>query len=744
MFQYEGRNQDRKEFKVVGRRDIPGRLAYVIATGKAMFSPDVVVPDMLHGKFLRSPYAHARIRSIDTSKAQALPGVRAVITWEDPEVKAMPRWMGMGDIKYGAPMLGNVADLEGDEVGAVVAAESEELCEEALRLLKIDWEELPQYTDPLEAMKPGAAALQPELTPQSNVFQTSKYDIGNVDEAFKKADHVVEYDSNFPQWGLHHPNPATGVAWWEQDQVGSEGPTLFITGLYPSEDDTKLWDIYKIPIDKIHRLSSYQGGKYCDFIYRRCVFLAPLLAKRTGRPVRVADNRRDQFATVSGQRSVHVKLGFNDDGMITACQDRLILNMGTRPTSTAKWGRAGSWLRTTKCSNVRGEGHNIWTNTARSGLGPDNPYAWQLLTIAITKVANELGMDPIEVTLKNVSPSINQLEQCIEVGKKAINWDQKWHAPGTKKLSNGKMHGISFRYHTIGRGGGNIYACTVNIKADGKVYMPLKGPWRGLFAEDAAAMVVAEELGARPEDVFLDYDPLAMYTCVGGGSAGGTEGPWVAKEAAIDCKKVLLEVAAAKLRVAPDELDIKDSRIYLKADPSKNYGFGGFCNSSEDMARDIAATFTGKPLPPSVMMNGVFCEVEVDTETGQVEITNFVAAVDCGKALRPSSTEGQIDSQLIMTVGACMLEEMIYDKTSGVLLNGSTLEYKPPTILDIPTMNPILLESRTGTSCYKSGGVSHCIMERGMVACAVHNAIGKWIEDVPITPDKVLKALGKI
>ena len=611
MFQYEGRNQDRKEFKVVGRRGIPGRLAYVIATGKAMFSPDVVVPNMLHGKFLRSPYAHARIRSIDTSKAQALPGVRAVITWEDPEVKAMPRWMGMGDIKYGAPMLGNVADLEGDEVGAVVAAESEELCEEALRLLKVDWEELPQYTDPLEAMKPGAAPLQPELTPQSNVFQTSKYDIGNVDEAFKKADHVVEYDSNFLQWGLHHPNPATGVAWWEQDQVG-------------------------------------------------------------------------------------------------------------------------------------GEGNNVWTNTARSGLGPDNPYAWQLLTIAITKVANELGMDPIEVTLKNVSPSINQLKQCIEVGKKAINWDQKWHAPGTKKLPNGKMHGIAFRYHTIGRGGGNIYACTVNIKADGKVYMPLKGPWRGLFAEDAAAMVVAEELGARLEDVFLDYDPLAMYTCVGGGSAGGTEGPWVAKEAAIDCKKVLLEVAAAKLRVAPDELDIKDSRIYLKADPSKNYGFGGFCNSSEDMARDIAATFTGKPLPPSVMMNGVFCEVEVDTETGQVEITNFVAAVDCGKALRPSSTEGQIDSQLIMTVGACMLEEMIYDKTSGVLLNGSTLEYKPPTILDIPTMNPILLESRTGTSCYKSGGVSHCIMERGMVACAVHNAIGKWIEDVPITPDKVLKALGKI
>jgi xanthine dehydrogenase YagS FAD-binding subunit len=275
-----------------------------------------------------------------------------VITWEDPEVKAMPRWMGMGDIKYGAPMLGNVADLEGDEVGAIVAAESEELCEEALRLLKIDWEELPQYTDPLEAMKPGAAALQPEFTPQSNVFQTSKYDIGNVDEAFKKADHVVEYDSNFPQWGLHHPNPATGVAWWEQDQVG-------------------------------------------------------------------------------------------------------------------------------------GEGNNVWTNTARSGLGPDNPYDWQLLTIAITKVANELGMDPIEVTLKNVSPSINQLKQCIEVGKKAINWDQKWHAPGTKKLPNGKMHGIAFRYHTIGRGGGNIYACTVNIKADGKVYMPLKGPWRGVYAEDA-------------------------------------------------------------------------------------------------------------------------------------------------------------------------------------------------------------------------------------------------------------------
>jgi CO/xanthine dehydrogenase Mo-binding subunit len=373
-------------------------------------------------------------------------------------------------------------------------------------------------------------------------------------------------------------------------------------------------------------------------------------------------------------------------------------------------------------------------------------------------VAEKLGMDVTDIALKNVHGPSSQtdpgvppsLQMCIEKGKKAMNWN--WHPAGTQKLPDGRMHGLSFRYGMSPRHANQPYTATVTIQADNKVYVPLKGPWCGVYSADACALVVAEELGAKVEDVILLYDSKAIFTPVGGGSDGTSASAWVMKEAAVACKKLLLQLAAAKFKARPEDLDTKDTRVYLKSDPGKSYPFGSFVASEGfgDHDLDIAATFFGRPpvttwsLGGKVLdvMNGSFCEVAVDTETGGVEVTKFVVVCDPGKVLRMTSFEGQLHQAMFFSQGGGLSEEFIYDKPTGVKLSTNMFEYKKPTILDLGPIDTVAVETRSGNACYGGTGISHCMAAPLLPVCAVANAIGKWIAP-PVTPDKVLKALGK-
>ncbi|NLV30288.1 MAG: molybdopterin-dependent oxidoreductase, partial [Acidobacteria bacterium] len=293
---------------------------------------------------------------------------------------------------------------------------------------------------------------------------------------------------------------------------------------------------------------------------------------------------------------------------------------------------------------------------------------------------------------------------------------------------------------------------TVTIQGDNKVYVPLKGPWMGVYAADACALVVAEEMGARIEDVILQYDNRAFFTPVGGGSDGTTASAWVMKEAAVRCRKALLELAAPKFKAGPEELDTKDTMVFLKSDPGRKIPFGQFIADEGfgDQDKDIAATFFGRP-PETTwhqggkvldVMNASFCEVAVDTETGEVEVTRFVVACDPGKVLRMTSFEGQLHQAMYFSQGGGLSEEFVYDKASGVKLSTNMIEYRKPTILDLGPIETCAVESRSGNACYGASGISHCMAAPQLPVCAVANAIGKWIEP-PITPDKVLRALGK-
>jgi CO/xanthine dehydrogenase Mo-binding subunit len=746
-----GSNGQRTEFKAVGRANVPGRLSYTIATGRAKFGSDYVVPNMLHAKFLRNPHGRAKIKSMDISGAKALDGVVDILTWEDPDIKSLK---GLRE-----PMLVSESDTENEEIGAVVVAENEEICEEALRLIKVEWDVLPTVVDPRDGLKPGAPFVRVDPKGMAGAFST-----GDAEAGFKEADYIVEFDWAQSLMASHVPNPNGSVSWWDQEYLGVEGPTLFIEGVAPTWGSFQLRPMYDLPFDKIRRGTTFQGGKYCDWTIRRAALITPLLAKRTGRPVRCVNARQDDFYPSNPQQYMHTKIGFRKDGTLLAVHENTIGDRGAPGVNARAFGGGGSTrfspYNTTRCVNLKGNSQGVFTSSGKNTGSQTSPFDWDSMTIAEQLIAEKLGMDPTDVALKNVHGPADDptgippsLRLCIEKGKKAMNWN--WHPAGTKKLPDGRLHGLSFRYALSPRHAKQPYTATVTIQADNKVYIPLKGPWMGVYAADACALVVAEELGAKVEDVILLYDNKALFTPVGGGSDGTSASAWVMKEAAVACKKALLELAASqnsKWKAKPDDLDTKDTRVFLKSDPSKSYPFGQFIADEGfgDHDLDIAATFFGRP-PETTwsqggkvldVMNTSFCEVAVDPETGGVEVTKFVVVCDPGKVLRMTSFEGQLHQAMFFAQGGGLSEEWIFDKQTGVKLSTNMWEYKKPTIMDLGPIDTYAVETRSGNACYGGTGISHCMAAPLLPVCAVANAIGKWIPG-PVTPDKVLKALGK-
>jgi CO/xanthine dehydrogenase Mo-binding subunit len=762
MADIEGSNGQRTEFKAVGRANIPGRLSYSIATGMAKYGCDYVLPDMLHAKFLRSPYGRVKIKKMNISKAMALEGVVDIVTWDDPDVISINPGLTHPPVHTMAgihgPLIPDEAETEDEEIGAVVVAVTPEICDEALKLIDVEWDVLPSIVDALDGLKPGAPIIK--HNPKDLV---TNFTAGDVEAGFKESDHILEFDWGHSRTVSHIPNPNGSVAWWAQDTLGSPGPTLCIEGISPTWGAFQLLPLYNLTFDKLYRGTTFQGGKYCDWIIRRSQLITPLLARRTGRPVRCVNERQNDYYPANPQRYSHVKIGFKNDGTITAFEENTIGDSGA-PEETvslmAGFEARFSPFNTTRCVNQKSRFQQVYTNSGRNTLSQTSPFNWDSMTIAEQIVAEKLGIDVIDVALKNVhGPSSQQdpgippgLKMCVEKGKKAMNW--KWHPAGTKRLPDGRMHGLSFRYALSPRHAQQPYTATVTIQADSKVYIPLKGPWTGTYSADACALVVAEEMGAKVEDVILLYDNKAIFTPVGGGSDGTTASAWVMKEAAVRCKKLLLEWAARSrvFNAKPEDLDTKDTMVYLKSDPGKAYPFGKFIADEGfgDHDLDITATYFGRP-PETTWhkgghildtMNTSYCEVAVDTETGETEVTKYVVVCDPGKVMRLTSFEGQLHHAMFFSHGGGLTEEFIYDKATGVKLSTNMFEYKKPTMLDLGPIDTYAVETRSGNACYGATGISHCMAAPLLPVCAVANAIGKWIEP-PVTPDKVLKALGK-
>ncbi len=791
MADLAGVNGTRKDFRVVGKPNLPGVLSWSQATGVAKFGIDYIVPGMLHAKFLRSPYANARIKKLDITKAKAIPGVVDIVTWEDEDIKKLSSG-GDGGFFMGATQafLDNQADQEGAEVGAIVVAESEELCDEALRTLEVEWEELPFVVDLRKGRAPDAPVIRPAAPagkgggfgmgggnnpPKKGNVNYSNTNAGDVEKGFKEADHVIEYDVNTSAFAGHTPNPLGTVAWWFDDPLRGEGKNLQIEGVPWGHDQVA--GMNRVSPDKVVQNCMFVGGRYCDWGIRKSQQITPLLAKRTGRPVRCINSRYDMYDFNLCQRYAHMKLGFKSNGMITAIDDFSIADGGIRGSSI--FGNTmdqtyGPYF-TTKCQNVKQSMEVVDSNTGMMYVsGQHNPMGWDTLMVGIYLIAEKLGKDPIEIATLNLhgpesqadSNPLPSYEACVAAIKKMMNWN--WHATGAKKLPDGRLHGASFRYNQCPRHSVSGYNPKLELR-NGIVHLPSKGPIIGHYGLEANAMVVAEELGLEYKDIRIDLDHHEIYRPFGGGSDGSTASSWAMKECANILKKRILEAAVEEANnppapmgfgmmggfgakqapnpfkgLKPEDLDMQGGKVIVKADPGKGLPL------AQAVRANLFAAYSGRP-PAAVwthqgkvldVMNVATCEVAVDTETGQVEVLRFGVVADPGKIMRRTSLESQIDQVMDFTQGCQLQEEFVFDQRTGVRLSTNMFEYKKVGMLDMAQVDLELLETQGSNACYGASGISHSLASTHLVIMAIHNAIGKWVES-PATPDRVLKALGK-
>jgi CO/xanthine dehydrogenase Mo-binding subunit len=794
MADLAGVNGQRKEFKVVGKPNLPGKLSHSLATGMAKFGADYVFPDMLHAKFLRSPFANAAVKSVDVAAAKKIPGVIDIITWEDEELMNFGRGNGMMGGAAPASYVDQVADMEDDEVAVIVVAESEELCDEALKALNPQWEVKPHIVDILKGRNADAPLIRPNKKspggfsmgggdqnppPKGNVnfFNSNR---GDTESGFREADHIVEYAFNMPAFSGHVPNPFASVAYWYDDpRHNPEQKSLRIEGAVWTANQGKnaVGGMYGLPSEKVTQEGYFQGGKYCDWGFRKVQEITPLLAKRTGRPVRMVMGRNEMYDFNMNQRFCSIKVGFKKNGLITAIDDFAIADAGAPPVSTLGTNGDQGYgpYATTKCLNIKQSMEVVNSNRGKMYTsGQHCPFNWDALTMAIHLIAEKLGKDPVDIATLNLHgptdytdtnpvPSYNA---CVTEGKKLMNWE--WHPTEGKKLPDGRMHGASFRYQMCPRHSFTSYHSKLEVR-DGKVRMGTQGCCTGIYAVEGNAMVVAEELGLKYEDVHIDFDYNEPFAPVGGGSDGTTASAWVTKECANILKKRILETAIENANnpqpmggfgfgpppkpepsplkgYTPDDLDMKDGNVYVKSDESKSIPLARAVGQAH-----LFATYQGKP--PTALwatgmgkyldtMNIAMCEVAVDTDTGEVEIIRFGVVADPGKVIRMTSLESQIEQVMDFSAGCQLLEDYFYDEKTGIKLNANIFEYKKVSMLDMPPVDKIFLETQAGNAAYGSNGISHSLANTHLVICAIQNAIGKWV-DPPATPDKVLKALGK-
>jgi len=791
-----------KEYKYIGQK-APRRIdGLAKASGQANYTMDIQLPGMLYMRLLMSPYAHAKILKMDTSKAEKLPGVRQVLRYDDPEVmKAEIIGKVAGFFGLDRP-LSDAAHMEGELVGAAVAAESEDIAEQALALIEIEWEERPFNLDPVAASDPAAPLSFPERYIDGNHWNRGAYDElihGDVKKGFAEADKVIEFKFNRTANTWVGPERPCGVWRWNGDC-----PEIWLKHQRVHLPKSRISEWFGgIPMNKIIIHSPYQGasfGGWCQIDWNLGpLWCAALASKRTGRPVKYIFNRREDFFGGSMDEGTYfVKVGFKNDGTITAV-DATLYHVN------AIWPVFSPVLHlhdNTSIPNLRGQSKSIWVNK-----GHTVPTRCEMLppvltqTMILDRVATELGMDPTELALKidgcmghgmdwadnekkeRGFPLIDSLKECIDKGKAEFKWDASWHKPGARKLPNGRLHGVGFTWtHEWDDScGSGEFAIRVE-RTDGSATLLAMAADNGVDAEATYCQIAADELGLLLENVHYNpHEYAGFYRMTPDSSTNMSVNGWAVRHAARILKQKILESATSPSsptqrgsfqpafpNTRPEELDIKDGIIYVKSNPSKQMSLADFVRLAGESGPCATDEFLGtrvgwsEPLfassyhvqhgaynphnpRPRFCRQAHFMEIEVDTETGEIFVTRVVNVNDVGKVINRLSCEGQQYGGSIMGVSRAKFEEVVHDPVTGVILNGNLIDYKIATMKDLGPISTILVETGMGYGPYGLIGVGEDIgtVVPGLVPLAVYNATGKWIDELPITPDKVLKAMGK-
>jgi CO/xanthine dehydrogenase Mo-binding subunit len=775
-------------YNAIGKRGLRRKDGYEKVSGSGLYTRDVCLPGMLYAKMYLSPHPHARIKSLDTNAVEAYPGVKSVFRYDDRWFKDV-KWQNFALWVFShqtEQLLAQEANWAGEPAGFAVCADTPRICDEALKLAKIEWDILPFELDPEKAVAPNAVILQPHVNPKTNVRHSGSqlfegYEVhGDVEKGFAESDRIIEFR-------------------WSEDETTVAGVEALSSVAVFRGEYLEVWAHNQIPMRTQALLSRYFGNHlhiHVHSLYQGAQFghenwivyftwfpiMACIFAQRTKKPVKLLYDQSYFHAGGYEHGTHNFKVGFKLDGTIMAVEDRSV--------------RAGA--------EVHGK---LWEGTSIPNLfgTTEIPYINRPAAInyrhgmrscgvwnnVFFRVAAETGLDPHVVAMKNDGcrghsiswvdenvkkpkgfPMVNSLEAVFKAGKEAFGWDEKYHAPGSRVLPNGKLHGVSMVHSLAWSPDPNNYfrqnQMGINIQRQTPLVRILArhadGGWNH---ESTICRVVADEIGVKYEDVeFRPFDDTGLDSGAGEGSGGLVRTLPMAIDAARKIRALILaqcttptksgiepkvvDVPAQFPGLKPEDLDIKEGIVFEKAGPENRKRLQQVADYHWQNYQPFIA-FSGSQMHPEEVYDmgrqATWIEVEVDPETGEIEIKTVVNSNDVGKCIDPEGVNGQQYGGTYMGLSHGRQDAKIYDPATGVVLNDNLVDYKWFSFNDITgPMHQCIVESGLGYAPYGVIGIGESLgaVTATLLAGAVYNATGKWITDFPITPDKILKALGKI
>lgn len=772
-------------YKVIGTRPVRHDVTDKV-TGRALYGADVQMAGMLHGKILRSPHAHALIKSIDVSKAAALPGVEAVITSKDlPHAGDKIAELGEGSIVLRHLSNNVLADdkaLYRGHAIAAVAAVSPHVAEEALALIKVDYQPLPAVIDVLAAMKDGAPLLHADLVTESlgktggkpsNVAKHLQFKMGDPDKGFAQAKVVVEreYHTATVHQGYIEPHNATAL-------YNADGTlTIWCSTQGAFTVRQQVAELLQIPVSRIRVVPMEIGGGFGGKIRVYLEPVAALLSRKAGKPVKVLMSRTDVFEGTGPTPGsyIRVKMGADASGRLTAAQAYMAYEAGAYPGSPIGPG-VMCIFACYDIPNVLLDGYDVVVNKPASSAyrAPGATNAAFAAESVVDEICEKLKIDPLDFRLKNaahegtrradgpVYPRIGMIET-VEVAKRHPHYSAPLEEPvsknglGTSSASDPR-HSILDPRSSIprsarkrGRGVASGFwfniglksSATASVNADGTVSL-VEGSTDIGGTRTSIAMQLAEVLGIPAEavrPVVGDTDSIG-YTDVTGGSRVTFATGWAAYEAAQDIKRQLIERAAQIWETKPDQVTYADRVLQCRSDSKKRMTF-------RELAGKLIATggtIVGRASVDPTGIGGAFAthivDVEVDVETGKVQILRYTAVQDVGQAIHPSYVEGQMQGGAVQGIGWALNEAYLYND-QGVMTNSSFLDYRMPTSLDLPMIDAVIVEVPNPGHPFGVRGVGEVpiVPPCGAIANAIYHAIGVRMTELPMSPGRVVKAM---
>ena len=734
------------QFKVL-ERNHPRVDAYDKVTGRATYASDVYLPGMLACKLLPSTRSHARIVRLDTSKAEAHPGVRCVITGTDfPDIR-----FGSGALRDRYVMPREVVNFVGEPIVAV-AADDEAAAQEAIEVIEVEYEDLPAVVNPLSAMGSSAATVHPELedyegygfTLGHNVSTLLDADRGDVDQAFKDADVVVEdvYRSQGINQGFLEPMACVA------DVEPNGRLVIYASTQGPYQIRAALAGALEIPVSRIRVVAMELGGGFGAKLRLAFEAFPALLAMKTGRPVKLVNTREEVF-TMNGPRlpvTNYIRSGIMRDGTITAREAYTIFDVGAYLGAGPNSG-IGHGIGAYRVPNFRLRSYGVYTNKIYVGSYRASGVADMTFAVEshMDRIAHEIGMDPYDLRVKNalregdvsVSGAVvptNGLMETLEAIKEKIDWP--------RDLEDG--HGVGLALCEWRSGSGPSTAA-ISVNDDGTVSL-LTGSVDISGSDTSLAAIAAEALGIPMDKVVVakrDTD-LAPYTGQSGGSRIVYSQGTAVQRAAEDTVRKLTALAAERLGLPEDALGCEDGRVYVMDNEPQGLTFAQLAAASiTSRGGPIIGTAALSSMPYTPVFAAQAAEVKVDRQTGQVKLLRYIQAQDVGTAINPMAVEGQLDGGVVQGIGRALTEDQQFDPETGAVRNPSFASYLMPLAIDLPELENVLINVPAPDGPFGARAVAEPpgFGPPAAIANAVYDAVGVRVKELPLSGERVLAAL---